>query len=134
MLRYLFGVDGMFYTAFNYVLPIASVVFFLGVVKMGSGLEYGLCVEYNGKQIGVISDESDLDLATREVQQRMSYVDGVEMASSPKISIKIVSEDEQFYNSVQLANRLLSESEHALTEHRRDKWLFHNLPCWNQYR
>lgn len=116
VLRYLFGVDGMFYTAFNYVLPIASVVFFLGVVKMGSGLEYGLCVEYNGKQIGVISDESDLDLATREVQQRMSYVDGVEMASSPKISIKIVSEDEQFYNSVQLANRLLSESEHALTE------------------
>jgi len=116
VIRYLFGVDGMFYTAFNYVLPIISVVFFLGVVKLGSGFEYGICVEYNGKQIGVITEEADLDVATREVRQRMEYVDGVDMELSPKLSIKIVSEDEQYYNSVQLANKLLSESDYELTE------------------
>ena len=113
---YLFGADGMFHTAVNYILPIASVIFFLGVLKYGSGLEYGICVEYNGKQIGVITDESDLDTATREVQQRIAGVDGLEMNINPKMSLKIVSDDEQYYNSVQLANRLLSESNKELAD------------------
>lgn len=114
---YLFGENGMFYTAFNYILPILSVAFFIGVVKYGSGLEYGICVEYNGKEIGVISDESEYDEAAREVHQRVSYVNGKEAVQfSPKLSLKIVSDDEQYYNSVQLANKLLSESERELTE------------------
>ena len=115
-LSYLFGADGMLHTAVNYILPIASVIFFLAVLKYGSGLEYGICVEYNGKQIGIITDESDLDTATREVQQRIAGVDGLEMSVNPKMSLKIVSEGEQYYNSVQLANRLLSESNKELAD------------------
>jgi len=52
---YLFGEDGVFYTAFNYILPVVSIAFLIGIVRYGSGLEYGLSVEYNGREIGMIT-------------------------------------------------------------------------------
>ena len=57
---YLFGEDGVFYTAFNYILPVLSIAFLVGIIRYGSGLEYGLSVEYNGREIGMITAEADL--------------------------------------------------------------------------
>ena len=114
---YFFREDGMFYTAFNYVVPILSAAFLVAVIKYGSGLEYGICVEYNGKEVGIISEESDLDAASKEVQQRISYVnDEQEVDFSPKMSLKIVSDNEQYINAAQLANKMLSESNRKLKD------------------
>lgn len=114
---YLFGEDGVCYTAFNYILPIISAAFLVGVVRYGSGLEYGICVEYNGKEIGIISAEADFDDAAREVQQRISYsADDEQIDFSPKFSLRIISDDEKFVNSAQLANEMLAVSDRELTE------------------
>lgn len=67
---FLFGEEGICYTAFNYMLPIVSAAFLIGVIRFGSGIEYGIAVEYNGKEIGIISAEADFEQAEREVQQR----------------------------------------------------------------
>lgn len=114
---YLFGEDGVCYTAFNYILPIISAAFLVAVVRYGSGLEYGICVEYNGQEIGIISAESDYDNAAREVQQRISYTEEDEHVDfSTELSLKIISDEDKIISSAQLANEMLSASDRELTE------------------
>lgn len=114
---YLFGEEGVCYTAFNYILPIVSAAFFIGIVSYGSGLEYGISVEYNGKEIGVITAQADYDEAEREVQQRIAYAEDDEPVDmSAKFSLRIISEDDKVINSAQLANEMLAASDEELTE------------------
>lgn len=114
---YLFGEDGVFYTAFNYILPIVSVAFLIGVVKYGSGLEYGLSVEYNGKEIGVISAAADIETAEREVKQRISYTgNDKDVEIKAKYSLRIISESDRIVSAEQLANEMLAASDEELKE------------------
>lgn len=114
---YLFGEDGVCYTAFNYILPIISAAFLIGVIRYSSGLEYGLSVEYNGKELGIISAEADFDAAARDVEQRISYTEEDEQIDfSPKFSLKIVSEGDDMLTSSQLANEMLAVSNQELSE------------------
>ena len=66
---FFFGEDGVIYTAFNYILPIVSAAFLIGVVRYSSGLQYGLAVEYNGKELGIIMAEADFEEAERDVRR-----------------------------------------------------------------
>lgn len=113
---YLFGEGGIFYTAFNYLLPLASFAFLIGVVRTGSGLEYGISVQFNGREIGVISEEADFDKAQSEVRQRMSQSESVYLELDPKLSLRIVSDNDHILNSDQLANKMLEASDEELTE------------------
>ncbi len=116
---FLFGEEGVFYTAFNYILPIVSIAFLVGVIKYGTGLEYGIAVEYNGREIGIISAEADFEEAEREVQQRIAYSSGdetIDLDKSAKFTLKIISENDKFITSVQLANEMLSASDQKITE------------------
>lgn len=114
---YLFGEDGVFYTAFNYILPILSIAFLVGIVKYGSGLEYGLSVEYNGREIGMITAEADFEEAEREVQQRIAYSGSEEKIDlSAKYSLRIINENDTVYSAAQLANEMLTASDQALKE------------------
>lgn len=114
---YLFGEDGVFYTAFNYILPVISIAFLIGVLKYGSGLEYGLSVEYNGREIGVITAAADFETAEREVQQRISYTgsnNNIDLKA--KYSLRIISESDKIVSAEQLANEMLAASDEELTE------------------
>jgi murein DD-endopeptidase MepM/ murein hydrolase activator NlpD len=114
---YLFGEDGVFYTAFNYIFPVISFAFLIGIVRYGSGLEYGLSVEYNGKEIGMITAEADFEAAEREVQQRIAYSDNEEAIDlSAKYSLRIINENDTIVSSAQLANKMLEASDQALKE------------------
>ena len=114
---YLFGEDGVFYTAFNYVLPIVSIAFLIGVIRYGSGLQYGISVEYNGREIGIISAEADFEAAEREVRQRISYSENEEPVDlSAKFSLRIISESDKIVSPEQLANEMLAASDEELTE------------------
>lgn len=114
---YLFGEGGVFYTAFNYALPIISAAFLIGVIRYGSSLEYGISVSYNGKEIGVVSSEADFNEAEREVQQRISYSDSAEKVEIPaQFSLKIISENDTILSATQLANSMLEASDEELTQ------------------
>ncbi len=114
---YLFGEEGVCYTAFNYILPIISAAFFIAVIRYGSGLEYGIAVECNGKELGIISAEADFDAAAREAQQRISYANSENKVDfSPKFSLRIISDEDTFVNSAQLADEMLAVSDRELTE------------------
>ncbi|MDD6279424.1 MAG: peptidoglycan DD-metalloendopeptidase family protein [Oscillospiraceae bacterium] len=115
--KFLFDEDGMVYTAFNYILPIVSIAFFVAVVRYGSGLEYGLSVECNGKEVGIISAETVYDEAASEVQKRISYTDDAEPIDfSPKFSLRIISDDERISSAGKLADDMLASSNSELIE------------------
>lgn len=114
---FLFGEGGVLYTAFNYILPIVSVAFLIGVVKYGSGQEYGIAVEYNGKEIGIISAEADFEKAERELQQRISYSDKDEQVDlDASFSLRIINENDHFVSASQLADEMLAASDEALSK------------------
>jgi murein DD-endopeptidase MepM/ murein hydrolase activator NlpD len=110
------GTGGVFSTVFNYVAPVVSIAFLLGMVNYVSGLEYGLNVEYNGQQMGVVAAEGEVTNAAKEVQKRINYVDGTSEANfSPQFSLKVLNGGEQYVNSDQLADKMISSSDEQLT-------------------
>lgn len=114
---FLFGEEGICYTAFNYMLPIVSAAFLIGVIRFGSGIEYGIAVEYNGKEIGIISAEADFEQAEREVQQRILYSENDKTVDlSANFSLKIISESDRILSADQLADEMLEASDEELTE------------------
>ena len=114
---FFFGENGVVYTAFNYTLPILCIAFLVGVVRFGSGLEYGIAVEYNGHEIGIISAESDFDSAARDVKQRVSYSKNEEaLDMSAKLSLRVISDDDKFITAGQLADKMIEASDEDLTE------------------
>lgn len=114
---FLFGENGLCYTLFNYIVPIVSVAFAIAVIRYGSDLEYGLCVEYNGEELGVIAEESDYETAAHDVKQRTSYISDEDTVNiTPEFSLRIVSDDERFLDPEQLANKILSLSNRDLSD------------------
>lgn len=114
---FLFGENGVLYTAFNYILPIVSAAFLIGIINYGSGLEYGIAVEYNGKEIGIISAEADFEKAERDVRQRIAYSDADDKIDlSAKFSLRIISDSDEIITAGQLADEILEASDEALAE------------------
>lgn len=114
---FFFGEDGVFYTAFNWILPIVSIIFLVGVIDYGSKLEYGISVEYNGKEIGIISAETDFEKARKDVQQRISYSENDETVDlSAKFSLRIISDNDKIVSVEQLADKILEASDEELIE------------------
>lgn len=114
---FFFGEDGVLYTAFNWILPIVSIAFLVGIINYGSGLEYGIAVEYNGKDMGIISAEADFETAERDVQQRISYSEGDDIVDlSAKFSLRIISDSDRIMSAGQLADKMLEASDKELGE------------------
>ena len=114
---FFFGENGVVYTVFNYVMPVVCLAFLFGIIRYGSGFEYGIAVEYNGHEIGIISSEADFDAASRDVQQRISYSENEEAVDmTAKLSLRVISDSDKFVTAGQLADKMLAASDEDLTE------------------
>lgn len=117
VVSFVLGENGLLYTGFNYLLPVVCTVFLIGVVKYGSGLEYGLAVEYNGRELGIISAEADFEAAQRDAQQRIAFSGERETIDmSAKFSLRIISDSDEFMTAGQLADEMLAASDEELIE------------------
>ena len=112
LIVYIFGEHGILRTGFNYVLPIASVLFLIGVVSYGTGLDYALSVTVNGEELGIIEDEKDFAAAQEEVRKRISLAgeETLDLNFTPVYTLKIVSENDQYISPRSIADRLLAGS------------------------
>ena len=114
---FFFGEDGVFYTAFNYILPIACIAFTVGIISYGSGQKYGIAVEYNGRQLGIISAEADFARAERDFQQRISYSEDEEAIDlSAEFSVCVISDSDKIMTASELADEMLEASDEELIE------------------
>ncbi|MBR1591510.1 MAG: M23 family metallopeptidase [Ruminococcus sp.] len=116
---FLFGEAGILRTTFNYIMPVLSIAVLLAVISRGVNLEYGIAVEYNGREIGIITAEADFEEAQKEVRKRLAYNDDGEdtdFDSMARLHVKILSDSDKYVSSLQLANAMLSASEQELAE------------------
>ncbi len=115
--RYLLGERGLLITLFNYAAPVAAVTFLVGVVSHGVNLEYGLRVDYNGVDLGVIASEGEFDLAAQEVQKRVANTkDGFSIVYTPKYALTVVDSAADYVSSSDLVNLMLTNSNANLVE------------------
>ena len=62
-------------TVINYTVPALSIALLVGVVAEKTSADYGVSVEYNGQEIGVVSEESVITNAQQVVADRATYYD-----------------------------------------------------------
>ncbi len=92
---------------FNYVLPTAMIAVLITVVVSAQSLTFAVGVNYNGEDIGYISDEKVFEQAEQMMQQRIIYEndeDAIDII--PKYSLTLVSKDE-ILNQYQLADNMV---------------------------
>lgn len=114
---FIFGEYGILRTGFNYVLPVAAVLFLIGIVSYGTGLDYALSVTVNGEELGIIADEKDFEEAQNEVRQRISLAgEAPDIHFSPVYTLRIVSEEDHYISPQAIADRLIASSHADLQE------------------
>lgn len=72
-------------SALNFVIPICSVLILFVAIQYLNGLNFGLILTNNGKQVAVIQNEGVYEKATEMVNQRMVH-DTVQEESSVKFA------------------------------------------------
>lgn len=102
---------------FNWVAPVVSVMFLVNVISYASELDYGVSVECNGQQLGLITGEDVYDDAERAMQERITYVEGQETVTlSPRFSVQVVRNAEDIVNPNQLVDKMIVNSDTELSE------------------
>ena len=114
---YVFGENGLLRTGFNYILPVISIVFLIGMVHYGLGLDYALAVTVSGEELGVVESEHVFEEAREEARKRIS-VGGEEadLSYSPVYTLRIVSDNDSYATAQGLADKLLISSHEELTD------------------
>ncbi len=64
---------GFVFSILNFVAPIAAIIMLVMTVQYWNGLNYGLVLTYDGKEIATIEDEKIFEHATEMVSQRMVH-------------------------------------------------------------
>ena len=76
-------------TVVNHLVPVLSIAFLVIVVSDKVSADYGVTVEYNGQEIGVVSEESVIGEAQQVVADRTDYYDtGSETYITATLSLK----------------------------------------------
>ena len=117
LMSFIFGEYGILRTGFNYILPVISILFLIGIVRLGSGLDYALSVSVSGEELGIISSEGDFDAAEYEVKQRLAMTgEDISMNFSPVYDLRIVNADDQYLSVQTIADKLLAGTGHDLRD------------------
>jgi murein DD-endopeptidase MepM/ murein hydrolase activator NlpD len=91
----------------NYTVPVASVVFLAGVVYHTASQSYGIAVEYNGTELGVVSAESVVTGAQQTIAERTAYYSTEdEVIVTASLSIKPLNAADEVIDEVALTEKL----------------------------
>lgn len=94
----------------NHLVPVAAIVLLVSVVYRTASTSYGISVEYNGKELGVVADESVVNDAQQVIADKACYYDTEdEVYVTASLSIKPLSGYEEVMDEVALANRMEEE-------------------------
>lgn len=82
-------------TICNLAAPAAAVMVLVMTINLWGGMTFALAVEYDGKKLGYITDESVYDTAANMVNDRVINTDNsFEVKRVPKLTIAVVSKSE----------------------------------------
>ncbi len=103
-------------TLFNILAPIAAIWFLVHTVQYYTSLRYGLMVEYNGEQLGIIDSEARFDEAEELMRERIIHEEYQSPNDTiPRFTLQIMG-DEEYLDTQELADKLIRLSGNDLFE------------------
>ena len=94
-------------TVVNYTFPVVCAAFLVCVVADKASADYGVTVEYNGQEIGVVSEASVIDEAQQVVADRATYYDSEsETYITAMLSLKPLGAQDEVIDEQMLADAI----------------------------
>ena len=91
----------------NHAVPAAAVALFIGVVYNTANASYGIMVEYDGKELGVVTAESVVSDAQTAIAEKAVYHDTQdEIYVTANLSIRPLNALDQVIDEVALAEKI----------------------------
>lgn len=98
--------------AFNYVAPAVCILFLISLIKYASTLQYAVSVEYNGTDLGVISDAATYNQAQSLAQDQVTLIgDDEDFLARPTFSIQMIDQSAETVDADTLSELILSSGE-----------------------
>lgn len=107
----------VFKTVVNYVFPAASVALLVGIVSSTASTSYGIAVECNGTEIGVVSAESVVVDAQQSISDKAVYYSTDDTALvSTNLSIKPLNSMDEVIDEFELIEKMQEQLDITLPE------------------
>lgn len=107
----------LFKTAVNYVFPTASVALLFAVVYSTASTSYGIAVECNGTELGVVSAESVIADAQQSISDKAVYYSTDDTALvSTNLSIKPLNSMDEVIDEVELIEKMQEQLDITIPE------------------
>ena len=104
-------------TVINYTVPVLGIALLVGVIADKTSADYGVSVEYNGQEIGVVSEESVIDNAQQVVADRATYYDAEsETYITAMLSLKPLGAQDEVIDEQMLADAIQEQIETQIVE------------------
>lgn len=104
-------------SAVNYIFPAASVALLIGVVANTASTSYGIAVECNGTELGIVSAESVVADAQQSISDKAVYYSTDDSALvSTNLSIKPLNSMDEVIDEFQLIEKMQEQLDINLPE------------------
>ncbi len=98
-------------TFVNHAVPVLGIAFLVFVVADKASADYGVTVEYNGQEIGVVSEASVIDEAQKVIADRAVYYDTGSEYITATLSIKPIGAQDEIFDEQMLADVIQEQIE-----------------------
>ncbi len=98
--------------AFNYIAPAVCILFLISLIKYASTLQYAVSVEYNGNELGVISDAATFNQAQSLAQDQVTLTgNNDEFLVRPTFTIQMIDTTDDTVDADTLSELILNAGE-----------------------
>lgn len=95
----------------NHAVPVLSIAFLVFVVADKASADYGVTVELNGQEVGVVSEASVIDEAQKVIADRATYYDTGSEYITAALSIKPIGAQDEIFDEQMLADVIQEQIE-----------------------
>ncbi|MDE7288679.1 MAG: G5 domain-containing protein, partial [Oscillospiraceae bacterium] len=95
----------------NHAVPVLGIACLVFVVADKASADYGVTVEYNGQELGVVSEASVIDEAQKVIADRAVYYDTGSEYITATLSIKPIGAQDEIFDEQMLADVIQEQIE-----------------------
>ena len=93
--KFICGIGHALKFAFSYIAPVVCIIFLISLIRFASSLKYGVSVNYNGSNLGVIDSEATFNEAQSLVQDKVTFTDSDNaLIAKPTFSVQYITNDD----------------------------------------
>lgn len=98
-------------TFINHAVPVLSIAFLIFTVSEKASADYGVTVELNGQELGVVSEASVIEEAQKVIEDRAVYYDTGETYITAALALKPLGAQDEIIDELALADVIQEQIE-----------------------